>query len=64
MITHVDNKRAKNVWKNFEIKNLGYYHDLYVQTNTLLLVDVFQNFRYKCNEIYGLDPVHFSSAPG
>ena len=50
--------------KVFEIKNLGEYHDLYVQTDTLLLADVFENFRDKCIEIYRLDPPHFLSAPG
>ena len=29
-----------------------------------MLGDVFENFRNKCIEIYGLDPVHFLSAPG
>ena len=48
----------------FGIKNLGEYHDLYVQSDTLLLVDVFENFRDKCIEIYELDPAHFLSAPG
>ena len=46
------------------IKNLGEYHDLYVQSDTLLLADVFENFRDKCIEIYELDPAHFLSAPG
>ena len=45
-------------------KYLGEYHDLNVQSDTLLLVDVFENFRDKCIEIYGLDPAHFLSAPG
>ena len=36
------------------------YHDLYVQTDTLLL----EKFREKCIEIYGLDPSYFYSAPG
>ena len=45
-------------------KNLGEYHDLYVQSNTLLLADVFENLRDKCIEIYELDPAHFLSAPG
>ena len=40
------------------------YHDLYVQTDTLLLADVFEKFREKCIEIYGLDPSYFYSAPG
>ena len=45
-------------------KNLGEYHDLYVQSDTALLADVFESFRDKCLEIYELDPTHFLSAPG
>ena len=37
---------------------------MYVQSDTLLLADVFENFRNKCIEIYELDPAHFLSAPG
>ena len=47
----------------FNLKNLGEYHDLYVQSDTALLADVFENFRDKCVEIYGLDPAHFLTAP-
>ena len=43
---------------------MGENHDLYVQWDTLLLADVFENFRDKCIEIYGLYPAHFLSAPG
>ena len=50
--------------KSFEIKNLGEYHDLYVQSNTLLLADVFENFRNMCIKIYQLDSVIFLSDPG
>ena len=46
------------------MKNVGEYHDLYVQSNTLLLADVFEKFREACIEIYQLDPAHFLSAPG
>ena len=63
-ITDKDHEHAQKVWEVFEIKNLGKYHDLYVQSNTLLLADVFENFRDKCIEIYELDPAHFLSAPG
>ena len=54
----------KKLFKEFELKNLGDYHDLYVQCDTLLLADVFGNFRDKCIEIYGLDTAHFLSTPG
>ena len=37
---------------------------MYVHCDTLLLADMFENFRDKCIEIYGLDPAHFLSAPG
>ena len=37
---------------------------LYVQSDTLRLADIFENFRDKCIEIYQLDPAHFLSAPG
>ena len=43
-ITDADYTNAERVCKDFEIKNLGEYHDLYVQSNTLLLADVFNNF--------------------
>ena len=54
----------KKVWEVFEIKNLGDYHDLYAQSDTLLLADAFENFRDKCIEICELDPAHFLPAPG
>ena len=46
---------GKRVCKNFEIKNLGEYHDLYLESGTLLLVDVFKNFIKMCLKIYQLD---------
>ena len=63
-ITDVDHRHAKGVFKNLNDKNLGDYHDLYIQSDTLLLADVFENFRNKCIEIYELDPAHFLCAPG
>ena len=54
--TDKDYAQYKEVVKKFELKNIGDYHDLYFQSNTLLLVDVFENFRDKCIEICGLDP--------
>ena len=63
-ISDEDYAHAQKVWDVFEINNLGEYHDLYVQSDTLLLADVFENFRNMCLEIYELDPVYFVSAPG
>ena len=54
----------KKVWNIFKIKELVEYHDLYVQTDTLLLAEVFEKFRDKCIKIYQLDSVYFLSAPG
>ena len=55
-ITDAYYAHAKKVCKDFEIRNLEEYHYLYVQINTLLLADVFENFRNMCLEIYDLDP--------
>ena len=63
-ISDADYAHAQEVWEVFGIKNCGKYHDLYAQSDTLLLADVFENFRDKCNKIYELDPVYFVSAPG
>ena len=62
-ITDAENSHLKRVCKDFEIKNLGKYHDLYVQSNTLLLADVFESLRNQCLKIYELDPAKFLSAP-
>ena len=58
-ITDEDYLHAQKVFEEFKLKNLGKYHDLYVQSDTLLLVDVFENFRNKCVEIYKLDLLIF-----
>ena len=63
-ITEVDYIHAKNVFKTFNLNNLGDYHDLYVRSDTLLLADVFENFRNACLSNYELDPAHFVSLPG
>ena len=46
------------------MNNLSDYHDLYVQSDTLLLPDIFENFRNKCIETYVLDTDYFLSEPG
>ena len=63
-ITDEDYIHAQKVFEELKLKNLGEYYDLYVQSDTLLLEDIFQNFRNKCIEIFELDPAGFLSAPG
>ena len=55
-ITDEDYKHAQKVWDTFKIKDLSEYHDFYVQMDTLLLVDVFENFRNVCLNVYLFDP--------
>ena len=40
-ITDKDYGHAQNVWEVFGIRNVGEYHELYVECDTLLLADVF-----------------------
>ena len=67
-ITDADYMHAKRVCKDFEIKNLGEYHDLCLKSDILPLGDVFKNLRKMCLKIYHLGPVNFflflDSAPG
>ena len=63
-ITDKDYEHAQKVWTVFKIKNLGKYHNLYVQSKALFFADVFENFINKCIKIYELDPAHSLSAPG
>ena len=63
-ISNKDYAHAQKVWEVFGIKNRGEYHDIYAQSDTLLLSDVFEKFRNTCLEIYELDPIYFLSTPG
>ena len=63
-ISEADYRHANNVFKTFKLNNLGDFHHLYVQSDTLLLAEVFENFRKACFKTYELDPAHFISLPG
>ena len=63
-IDDIDYRHGNNVFKKFKLKNLGEYYDLNVQSDTVLLADVFENFRNMCIKVYELDPAHFLSLPG
>ena len=62
-ISDEDYEHAKNIWKAFNMKNFGDYHDLYLILDTILLADCFQNFRKIIHKEYGLEPCHFYSIP-
>ena len=63
-ISKEDIKHAKNVWNTFNIKNIGEYHDLYVQSDTTQLAHTFEQFRTVCLKEYKLDPACFCTTPG
>ena len=63
-ITDGDYHHAQNVWKTFNIKTMGDYHDLYLKSDILILADVFENFRKTCLEYYKLDPCNYFTSPG
>ena len=61
-ITETDYIHANNVFKTFKLNNLGDYHDLYVQSDTLLLADVFENFRKACIKTYELKHMNYEQS--
>ena len=63
-ISDIDYRHANNVFQVFKLENLGNYHNLYVQSDTLLLADVFNNFRDMRIKEFELDPADFLSLPG
>ena len=63
-ISKEDDKHAQKVKNTFNIKSLGEYHDLYVQSDTAQLADTFEQFRTLCLKEYKLDPAYFCATPG
>ena len=62
-INEKEYQRACDVWKVFEIKNLGQHHELYLKTDVLLVCVMFEKFIKTCLEYYSLDPLHYISSP-
>ena len=63
-ISEIHYRHAEKVFNKLNTKNLGEYHDPYVQSDTILLADVFESFRNLCLNTYELDPAYFLSLPG
>ena len=63
-VTNGEYDYARKVWKTFDIKPMGEYHDLYLKSDVLSLADVFETFRKTCLQYYKLDPCHYCTSPG
>ncbi|KAF0446273.1 gastrula zinc finger protein xlcgf46.1: PROVISIONAL [Gigaspora margarita] len=63
-ISKEDYEHAQKVWQIFEIKNFEEYYDLYLETDVLLLADVFMNYTIMYLKDNGLDPSHYIYACG
>ena len=55
-ISEADYRHEQNIWQYFNIQNMGEYHDLYLETDVILVADTFESFRDVCNGEYDLDP--------
>ena len=63
-ISNEDYLTCKKTWDEFDMKNMGDYHDHYLKKDVLLLADVFEKFIDTYLKFYGLDPCHYFSSPG
>ena len=66
-ISDCDYNHVENVWKKFECKTIGDFHDLYLKYDVLILADVFEYLKKKKKngkEYYNLVPAHYFSCPG
>ena len=63
-ISNEDYEHAQRVWKGFDMKNVGEYHNLYLKTDIILLSNIFEAFRNICLQHNKLDPAHFYTLPG
>ena len=44
-VSDKDYEHACSLWREFGIRNMGEYHNLYLRTNVILLANVFESFR-------------------
>ena len=62
-ISHEDHLMCKKIWNEFNMKNMGDYHDHYLKKDVLLLADVFEKFIDTCLTFYEIDPCHYFISP-
>src|SRR5436189_35212 len=63
-ISNEDYAHAQNVWNIFNLETFGDYVELYLETDVLLLADIFENFRNVSLNAYKIDPAHYFTTPG
>ena len=63
-ISDQDYLMCKKIWNEFNMKNMGDYHDHYLKIDVLFLTDVFEKIIDTCLKLYGLDPCYYVSSPG
>ena len=63
-ISKCNYEHAQTVWRAFGMKDLGDYHNLFLETNVLWLSNIFKTFRMTCLEHYTIDPAHFYTSLG
>ena len=63
-ISGKDYLTCKIIWNEFNLKNMGDYHNHYLKKDVLLLADAFEKFIDSCLRFYKLDPCHYFSSPG
>ena len=62
-ISDKDYLTSEKIWNEFNMKNMGDYHNHYLKKDVLLLTDVFKQFIDTYLKLYGLDPCHYFSFP-
>ena len=63
-ISGEDYLTCKEIWNEFNMKNMGDYHDHCLKKDVLLLADVFEKFIGACLKFYGFDLCHYFSSLG
>ena len=62
-LSEADVQLAQEVWENFGCKTIGDYHNLYLESDALLLADAFEKFQKFFKSTYDLDPCHYYFSP-
>ena len=51
------------LWKTFDMKTWGEYYELYKVLDVTLMADAFEHFHNTTLKAFGVDPMHYITAP-